>query len=117
MTEAYRRGDIVLTVLSGDYEKPRPALVIRRIYLMIPTPAGLASQATGLRVDSEVMIDKMIAAKRERIRRRIGHAQRKQLAAVDRACVCGWSARRRGERHPAGGSRRPRSWPRARSNP
>jgi hypothetical protein len=31
------------------------------------------------------MIDKMIAAKRERIRRRIGHAQREQLAAMDRA--------------------------------
>lgn len=104
MTEIFRRGDIVLTVLSGDYGKPRPALVIQSdlfnethaSFVLCPISSELtgltafrvqlsASEATGLRVDSEVMIDKMIAAKRERIRRRIGHARPEQLAAVDRA--------------------------------
>jgi mRNA interferase MazF len=104
MTETYRRGDIVLAVLSGDYGKPRPALVIQSD-LFNETHASLvlcplssevtgltafrvhlpASEETGLRVESEVMVDKMIAAKRERIRRRIGHAPREQLATVDRA--------------------------------
>src|SRR5579863_2717353 len=99
MSEVYRRGDIVLTVLSGDYGKPRPALVIQSD-LFNETHASLvvcpvsseitglnvfrvqlpASETTGLRVKSEIMIDKMIAAKRERIRRRIGRARPEQLA-------------------------------------
>ena len=104
MSEAYRRGDIVLTVLSGDYGKPRPALVIQSdlfnethaSFVVCPISSELtgltafrvhlpASEATGLRVESEVMVDKMTAARRERVRRRIGRAHRVQLLAVDSA--------------------------------
>jgi len=104
MNEPFRRGDIVLAVLSGDYGKPRPALVVQSDLLnethasavLCPISSvitGLAafrihlpaSEETGLRVESEVMVDKLTAAKRERIRRRVGHVPLERLAVVDRA--------------------------------
>ena len=101
---ACRRGDVVLAVLSGDYGKPRPAVVVQS-NLFNATHASVAlcpasseitgltlfrvpiagSQATGLAKDSEIMVDKIIAAKRERIRRKIGRLSPAQLQMVDRA--------------------------------
>jgi mRNA interferase MazF len=54
MSEGYRRGDIVLTVLSGDYGKPRPVVVIQSD-LFNETHASLvlcpiSSEITGLTV-------------------------------------------------------------------
>jgi mRNA interferase MazF len=75
-----RRGDIVVCAFSGRYGKPRPAVVVQSNLFnslhetIMPCPVsseltGLAlfrvplskSEATGLRKDSEVMIDKMTA--------------------------------------------------------
>jgi mRNA interferase MazF len=104
MSEVYRRGDIVLTILSGDYGKPRPAVVVQSdlfnethaSFVLCPISSEItgltafrvylpASEATGLRVESEIMVDKMTAARRERIRQRIGSVPRERLAVVDRA--------------------------------
>lgn len=100
----FRRGDVVICVLSGDYGKPRPALVIQSDLFNETHPSvvvcpissemtGLtlfrvllaASESTGLRRDSEVMVDKMSAASRGRIRRRVGRLSRPQLERVDAA--------------------------------
>ena len=104
MNESYRRGDVVLTALSGDYGKPRPALVVQSdlfnaahaSLVLCPITSELtgltlfrialtASAANGLRKNSEVMIDKIAAARRERIRRRVGRLSPDQMKAIDRA--------------------------------
>jgi mRNA interferase MazF len=99
-----RRGDIVICAFSGDYGKPRPAVVVQsnlfnRLHetvMLCPISSeltGLAlfrvpltqSASTGLRKDSEVMIDKMTASKRSRIRQRVGHLSATQMNSVDTA--------------------------------
>jgi len=105
MTEpAFRRGDVVVCALSGDYGKPRPAVVVQSdlfnethaSVVLCPISSDLtgltlfrvavpASQASGLRKDSEVMVDKMTAARRTRVRRRIGRLSRAQMSLVDSA--------------------------------
>lgn len=99
-----RRGDIVICAFSGDYGKPRPAVVVQsnlfnslhETIMLCPISSeltGLAlfrvalpkSESTGLRKDSEVMVDKMTASKRNRIRQQIGRLSPSQLSLVDRA--------------------------------
>jgi mRNA interferase MazF len=104
MIETCRRGDMVLAVLSGDYGKPRPAVVVQSdlfnqahaSVVLCPASSELtgltmfrvsiaASHETGLLQDSEIMVDKIIAAKRERLRRKIGRLSPAQMNLVDRA--------------------------------
>ena len=99
---AFYRGDVVVCILSGDYGKPRPAVVVQSdlfnethaSVVLCPISSevtGLtlfrvalpASEASGLRKDSEVMVDKITAAKRTRIGRRIGCLTRAQMSLVD----------------------------------
>jgi mRNA interferase MazF len=47
--------------------------------------AVAASHSTGLRKDSEVMVDKMAATTRARLRQRIGRLSPSQMAIVDTA--------------------------------
>ncbi len=87
-----QRGDIVVCVLSGDYGKPRPAVVLQsnlfnsthasitlcpitthlieaplfRI-LLSPTPLN------GLKGPSQIMVDKIASLSRDKIRQKIGH--------------------------------------------
>lgn len=105
MSEArLRRGDVVISVLAGDYGKPRPTVVVQsdlfnethESIVVCPISSkvtGLslfrvplsASETTGLKEDSEVMVDKMGAAKISRTRNRIGRLNRMQMSAVDAA--------------------------------
>ena len=105
MTEpSFRRGDVVVCVLAGDYGKPRPAVVVQSdlfnethaSVVVCPISSevtGLslfrvaipASQASGLRRDSEIMVDKITAARRTRLSRQIGRLSRGQMSLVDRA--------------------------------
>ena len=87
-----KRGDVVTVAASGDYGKPRPAVIVQTDAL----PAGHASvvicqmtsecsdapdfrvtidptQKDGLRVKSQVMADKPVTVRRERIGRQVGH--------------------------------------------
>jgi mRNA interferase MazF len=86
-----KRGDIVLCVVSGDYGKPRPGLVIQSD-LFNPTHSSVLvlpitthrvdaplfridlkpTKANGLKAASQVMVDKATALKRDRIKRSLG---------------------------------------------
>jgi mRNA interferase MazF len=92
------RGDVVIVAASGDYGKPRPAVIVQSNALpdshalivicqmtseLVEADFRITIEAgpeTGLRVRSQVMADKPATIRRERIGRRIG-----QLAAVDMA--------------------------------
>jgi len=85
------RGDVVICAAPGDYGKPRPAVVVQSdlfnathssivVCLItshledaplfrIPVPT---STKTGLKVPSQVMVDKVIAIPRNRITHRAG---------------------------------------------
>lgn len=100
----FRRGDVVICALAGDFGKPRPALVVQSdlfnethaSVVVCPISSEItglalfripvaASQTTGLRKDSEVMVDKLSAANRSRLRQRLGRLSRPQMALVDAA--------------------------------
>jgi len=99
-----RRGSLVLVALSGDYGKPRPALVVQTdlgdnlpslvvlpltttiredlLYLRTtiePTPGN------GLRERSQVMIDKPAAATRAKLGEPIGVLDAGEMAEVTRS--------------------------------
>jgi mRNA interferase MazF len=99
-----KRGDIVRAVAQGDYGKPRPALIVQSDLFngthasllvclltsdridaplfrldLAPTPAN------GLREPSQIMVDKLLALPRERLRERIGTADDQTMLAVNQA--------------------------------
>lgn len=97
-----KRGDLVLCVVAGDYGKPRPALVVQSdLYnethasvVVLPVTshlldAGLFRIAlkpgleNGLKKDSQVMVDKVTAIRRDRIRERIGVVSEAVLGQVE----------------------------------
>ncbi len=98
-----QRGDLVTIAVSGDYGKPRPALVIQAdAFDSVPsvTVAPLSSEiydapllritvqpsaATGLRKVSQVMVDKITTVPRFKIGQRIGSVEASTLRAVNRA--------------------------------
>lgn len=99
-----KRGDIVVCALTGDYGKPRPAIIVQSD-LFNPTHASLvvcpvtshcidtplfrlplaANSKTGLDKDSQIMVDKLTAIKSDRIKNRIGELTSKQRAQLDKA--------------------------------
>jgi len=92
-----KRGDVVKVAAAGDYGKPRPAVIIQTDAFP-PTHASVVicqmtsdlahapdfrvtiepCEANGLRLRSQVMADKPVTVRRERIGRAIG-----RLAADD----------------------------------
>lgn len=99
-----KRGDIVLAVARGDYGKPRPAVIVQSD-LFNATHASLLvcllttelidaplfrlplapTAATGLREASQIMVDKLLALPRERIRGHIGVADDEIMLSLNRA--------------------------------
>ena len=99
-----KRGDIVICAAPGDCGKPRPAVVVQSdlfngthssvvVCLItsrtedaplfrIPVPAG---RTTGLKLESQVMVDKVIAIPRNKITRRAGALPAGVLKEVDHA--------------------------------
>ena len=96
-----RRGDIVTVALSGDYGKPRPAVIIQADWLD-DTDSVLVCQitsterdiltyrlkvepesGTGLRGISYVMADKIVAAKRTKCGPVIGHVPDEVMAHLN----------------------------------
>jgi len=97
-----KRGDVVISSAPGDYGKPRPALVVQSD-LFNPTHASIVicpitthlvdaplfrlllepSAANGLKAESQIMVDKVMAVRRERIGKRIGAVTSDELARVD----------------------------------
>ena len=87
-----RRGDVVVVAATGDYGKPRPAVVVQTKAFPETHPSVVICQMTsevvdapdfrvtiepneenGLRTRSQVMADKPVTVRRERIGRLIGH--------------------------------------------
>lgn len=99
-----KRGDVVTAVSPGDYGKPRPALVVQSdlfnethaSVVVCPITSHLRpaplfrvqlspSKSNGLRETSQVMVDKIVAVKREKIRQTVGRIRDAELALVERA--------------------------------
>lgn len=97
-----RRGDVVTVAAAGDYGKPRPAVIVQTDALPTELASIVVCQMTsecsdapdfrvtidptkqnGLRVRSQVMADKPVAIRRERIGQRIGHLEDKDMARVN----------------------------------
>jgi mRNA interferase MazF len=97
----FRRGDLVVAVFGRAYGKPRHAVVIKSDLfndshasaVLCPISSDLtgftvfrvkvlASRASGLRADSEVMVDKMATVDRGWIRQRIGRLSGSQMDQV-----------------------------------
>jgi mRNA interferase MazF len=98
-----RRGDLVTIALSGDYGKPRPALVIQSDLFdahssisILPVTGDLRdaplfrvvvepSVSNGLRKPSQVMVDKIQTVTRSKVGKTIGRLEQETLVAVNRA--------------------------------
>ncbi|HEY8055649.1 MAG TPA: type II toxin-antitoxin system PemK/MazF family toxin [Terriglobales bacterium] len=97
-----RRGDVVIVAASGDYGKPRPAVIIQTDALpathesvvvcqlttdlappsvfrltIAPTPAN------GLHSPSQIMADKPVTVRRSRVAARVGRLAQNDLARLD----------------------------------
>ncbi len=97
-----RRGDVVTVVATGDYGKPRPAVVVQSdafpethasvvICQMTSDLSGAADfrvgiapgNTNGLRTPSQIMADKPVTARRERIRQTIGHLDAEDMRRLN----------------------------------
>jgi mRNA interferase MazF len=97
-----RRGDLVTVAVAGDDGKPRPAIVIQSDFLSetdsvlvcllttshrdapfhrLPVPA---TPDTGLHAPSQVMVDKIMAVRRDRCGAPIGRADPATMLALGR---------------------------------
>src|ERR1700686_3030734 len=106
-----RRGDVVTVAATGDYGKPRPAVIVQTDALPAEHASVVVCQMTsdcsdapdfrvtvdpsernGLRVRSQVMADKPVTIRRERIGRRVGHLEDHDIARVNVALefLMGW---------------------------
>lgn len=98
-----RRGDLVTVAVSGDYGKPRPALVVQAdafgehpSVVVLPLTSELhdaplfrvtvsAGGSTGLRMRSQIMVDKATAVPRTKLGDKIGRVDRSTMDSVDEA--------------------------------
>jgi mRNA interferase MazF len=99
-----RRGDVVTVAAAGDYGRPRPAVIVQTDVLPAAHASVVVCQMTsecsdapdfrvtieptdqnGLRARSQVMADKPVTIRRERIGQRIGRLDDKDIARLNRA--------------------------------
>jgi mRNA interferase MazF len=97
-----RRGDFVTIVLQDDFGKPRPALVIQSdrfsehsSLTVLPVTTTLvaapllrvtvkASETSGLKQESQVMVNKAMTVKRDKIGQTFGRIDVDAMQEVDR---------------------------------
>ena len=99
-----RRGDVVTVAAAGDYGKPRPAVIVQTDAFPESHASVIICQMTsdlmdapdfrvtveptaenGLRVRSQVMADKPVTIRRERIGRRLGRVSAEELTQLNAA--------------------------------
>jgi mRNA interferase MazF len=99
-----RRGDVVTVAAAGDYGKPRPAVVVQSDAFPESHASVIVCQMTsdlvdapnfritvepgpgnGLRARSQVMADKPVTIRRERIGRSIGRLTAQDLIRLNAA--------------------------------
>jgi mRNA interferase MazF len=97
-----KRGDIVTVAATGDHGKPRPAVIVQTDALPASHASVVVCQMTsdwsdaadfrvpvdptetnGLRVRSQVMADKPVTIRRERVGRRIGRLDDRDLTRLN----------------------------------
>jgi mRNA interferase MazF len=101
--EGVRRGDLVAVVVSGDYGKPRPALVVQDdAFALLESVTVLLlssdlrdtplvrvtlqpTRENGLRLPSQVMIDKAMTVRRAKLGQIIGRADVETMKSVNEA--------------------------------
>jgi len=98
-----RRGDLITIAMPGDFGKPRPALVIQAdqfvetgtvtVLLVSGTlvdaplirPTVQPTPESGLRKPSQVMVDKAVSVKRDRLGPSFGRLDDEAMLSVTRA--------------------------------
>ena len=98
-----KRGDLVTVAVSGDYGKPRPALVVQAdafdrhpSVVVLPLTSEIhdaplfrvtvtASDRSGLRMISQIMVDKATTVPRVKLGPRIGRVDAATLEAINQA--------------------------------
>ncbi|MBI2207348.1 MAG: type II toxin-antitoxin system PemK/MazF family toxin [Candidatus Rokubacteria bacterium] len=99
-----KRGDLVVVALQGDYGKPRPALVVQSDLFndthasitVVPVTSTIVdtplfrvtvepSRRNGLRVVSQIMVDKITTVRRQRLGQTIGRLEEDVMLRVSRA--------------------------------
>lgn len=96
------RGELVTITLQGDFGKPRPALVIQAdafneqaTVTVLPITSTLVaaplfritlqpSVETGLQKPSQVMVDKVMTVKRDKVGQAFGHIDADAMVEVER---------------------------------
>jgi mRNA interferase MazF len=97
-----KRGDVVLVAVPGDYGKPRPAVVVQTdlvndthsSIVVCPITSHLLdaelfrltiepSSDNGLQKISQIMVDKIVAVRRDKIREGIGNLDEKQMIRLE----------------------------------
>jgi len=98
------RGDVVAVAVTGDYGKPRPAVIVQTdafpeghpsiiVCQMTSRPTDAAdfritiepSAENGLRVPSQVMADKPVTVRRARVGQYIGRLTSEDIARLNTA--------------------------------
>jgi mRNA interferase MazF len=101
-----KRGDLVLVVVPSELGRSRPGVVVQAdefneelsTIFVCPISSDLqdglrlrpiieAEPSTGLRLRSQIMTDKMIALRRDRVRSVIGHINGETSEQLDRALL------------------------------
>jgi mRNA interferase MazF len=96
-----RRGDLVTVAAAGDYGKPRPAVIVQTDAFPESHASVVVCQLTsdlveapdfrvtiepkpenGLRRTSQVMADKPVTIRRERVGQKIGHLGNQDMARL-----------------------------------
>ena len=97
-----RRGDVVTVAAAGDYGKPRPAVIVQTDAFPDNHPSIVVCQMTteiadapdfritiepsrqnGLRTRSQIMADKPVTIRRERIGQLVGHLEDADMARLN----------------------------------
>jgi mRNA interferase MazF len=107
-----KRGDLLTVAVPGDFGKPRPALVIQAdaflrhdSVVVLPLTSTLAQNApwlrvavtpndqNGLKVQSQVMVDKITAVRKERLGAVFGSVGRDTMIEIERglAAILGFA--------------------------
>lgn len=97
-----KRGDVVVVAAAGDYGKPRPAVIVQTDAFP-PEHASIVlcqmtselvdapdfrvtiepSSGNGLRSTSQIMADKPVTIRRERVGQRIGRLNTEEIARLN----------------------------------
>ncbi len=99
-----KRGDLVVVSAPGDFGKPRPAVVIQSdifndthasiLVCLVTSDTQNAplfridiqpTTETGLRKPSQIMVDKIVALRRERISQQIGRISDETILRLNRS--------------------------------